>query len=89
MSLSLMLVGLALPDLATRLGQCTRIALRPLDEAVADVEAALRGGARLVQDRDKTQDHARRLESAVRATPFASSRVCSTPISGRRTTTRG
>lgn len=30
-----------------------------------DVEAALRGGARLVQYRDKTQDHARRLDSAL------------------------
>lgn len=29
-----------------------------------DVEAALRGGARLIQYRDKTQDHARRLDSA-------------------------
>lgn len=30
-----------------------------------DVEAALRGGARLIQYRDKTQDHARRLDSAL------------------------
>lgn len=29
-----------------------------------EVEAALRGGARLIQYRDKSQDHARRLESA-------------------------
>lgn len=29
-----------------------------------DVEAALRGGARLIQYRDKSQDHARRLQSA-------------------------
>ena len=30
-----------------------------------DVEAALRGGARLIQYRDKTRDHARRLDSAL------------------------